>query len=175
MFSAAYEGLASMKNAVLRRFQPNRDTVVGLWDRVRRIPGGPRIFSKIVGRIAPYTGTIGAQVHRLESGYAYCRLPDQRRIRNHLHSIHAIALANFIEETTGLAMVSCMPKGMRGIVTRIEIDYLKKARGDLEAECRAPDVVPGQTNSYRVQTDVRDAAGDIVASGIAHWRIGPNS
>ena len=164
-----------MINIPLIRFQPNRETLTRLWNKAVKIPGGRRLFSQLVGRAAPYTGTIGAQVDHLESGYARCRLRDHRRIRNHLQSIHAIALANFIEETTGLAMVSAVPEGMRGIVTKIEIEYLKKARGELEAECRSPNVVLNQTQDYIVKTEVKDIDGDVVATGMVYWRIGPRT
>ena len=159
----------------LRGFQPNQETLMALWKRLSPIPGGKGVFSRLVGRTAPYTGTIKARVEHLEPGFARCRLKDRRGIRNHLRSIHAIALANFIEETTGLAMVSAVPQGMRGIVVHIEIDYMKKARGALEAECQAPRVTPGESNDYIVETHVKNSAGDVVASGRVHWRIGPRT
>lgn len=153
--------------------RPNRETLTSLWNKMASVPGGKTIFSRLVGRAAPYTGTIKADVMRLKPGFAHCRLSDRRRIRNHLHSIHAIALANFIEETTGLAMVSVIPVDMRGIVVRLEIDYVKKARGELQAECQAPEVVPGQSAQYRVETHVKNSDGEVVAIGCVVWRIGP--
>ena len=84
----------------------------------------------------PYTGSIKARIVRLQPGHAQVRLPDKRRVRNHLNSVHAIALANVAELSTGLAVLSGMPAGINGILIGLEVHYLKKARGELIAECR---------------------------------------
>ena len=40
------------------------------WKRLAPLPLGKRVFSLAIGRMAPYTGTIGAEVVELEAGYA---------------------------------------------------------------------------------------------------------
>ena len=40
-----------------------------VWDRLERIPGGKLLYSRMIGRLAPYTGTIGAVVQELGDGY----------------------------------------------------------------------------------------------------------
>ena len=149
------------------------ESIMGLWARLKKLPGGKALFSKAIGRTAPYTGTIGARVIHLEPGTARLTMADRPAVRNHLKSVHAIALANFIEETTGLAMMSNMPDECRGIVTKIEVEYLKKARGLLTAESTAPQVDPTTSGEYFVTTDVVNESGEVVARGGAHWKIGP--
>lgn len=146
-----------------------------LWDRCARVPGGRWAFSRILGMMIPYTGSIGARVEALQPGHARVTLRDRRAVRNHLGSIHALAIANLGEVTSGLATILALPPGTRSIVTELSIDYLKKARGALMAESRVsvPASISAPTDVV-VTTEITDAAGDAVARTRVRWRLAPS-
>jgi len=149
--------------------------LLSLWQKTSRLPFGKWLFSKILGRIVPYTGSIGAVVESLNAGYVRVRLHDKRKVRNHLNSIHAIALMNLGEMVSGLALNVGLPSNVRGIVTNMDIEFLKKARGTLVAECRCdiPDVV--EDMQFTVRSQIVDKDGETVANVTVHWRLGLKS
>ncbi|MEO8880811.1 MAG: DUF4442 domain-containing protein [Gemmatimonadaceae bacterium] len=146
-----------------------------MWDRLRPLPFGGSVFNLILRWMIPYSGSIHPQVRELRAGYAKVRMADRRQVRNHLHSVHAIALMNLGELATGLAMTLAMPDGARGIVTGLSMEYLKKARGPLLAECTAPPFDATVSGRHDFHADIVDAHGDVVARITANWLVGPTT
>lgn len=141
------------------------------FERASVVPGGRTLFSMALGLYIPYTGTTGAEVLAIGDGVATVRLPDRRRVRNHLDSLHAIALANVGELSTGLAVMGAVPGKGRMILRRLEVEYLRKARGEVTATGRA-DVPQGPgRHEILASSEVRDAAGNVVTKVRATWVV----
>ncbi len=98
---------------------------------------------------------------------------DRKKVRNHLQSIHAIALINLGEIATGLAVLSTIPRNMRGIVLGLEAEYVKKARGKLVAiaDFKLPSEIDGST-PVKASAELVDEAGEVVARVHACWLLG---
>lgn len=147
--------------------------VLPIWNRVRRLPGGRRLFSRALGLLVPYTGTIRADIVELERGFARVQLHDRRAVRNHLRSVHAVAIVNLAELTASLAVSTAQPADGRWIVTGLDTEYLKKARGTITAECRMPDIDWSSPRDVTGEVICRDGSGTVVARTRPRWRIGP--
>ncbi len=148
-------------------------SIPALWRRLSGRPGGRLLFSFLVGRFARYSGSIGARVLELEPGRSVPTLRDRRRVRNHLGSVHATALVTFGELASGLAMMAGMPERSRAIVTKLEIEYLQKARGPLTAYGKAPIPETAERQEYLVTASIRNTADEEVARLGVHWLVGP--
>ena len=104
---------------------------------------------------------------------ARVEIPDRRSNRQHLGSVHAIALMNVAEMTSGLAMMSGLPDGVRGIVTSLSMEYYKKARGTITAVSRVSIPTVTDDQDFDVTAACLDAAGAVVAKATVRWRLGP--
>jgi acyl-coenzyme A thioesterase PaaI-like protein len=166
--------LADLKRLIpVPSLDGNRNLIRQAWDLMHGLPGGKVLFSKLVGRMAPYTGTIGALVVRLRPGQAEVQMADKRGVRNHLDCVHAIALANLAELAGNVALAYSLPDDGRFIVSGMEIEYLKKARGMITAVGESPVPRTSVRAQYDVAVSLRDASGEEVARAILHSLVGP--
>ena len=145
--------------------------ILKTWQLCKQIPIiGKWLFRFAVRRYAPYSGSIFPDVEKLEKGFARVSIQDRKRLRNPFQSIHAIALANLGEIVTGLAVLTSVPQGRRGIVKAFKINFYKKARGKITCECHT--TFPDQDGPFQVSADLFDQSGEKVANVIADWAIG---
>jgi acyl-coenzyme A thioesterase PaaI-like protein len=143
------------------------------WTRLEGVPGGKALFSRLIGLAAPYTATINAQVLELGVGRAKVVIKDRRGLRNHLSSVHAVALVNLAELTGNIALAYSLPDDARFIVAGLSIDYLKKARGPITGTTLCPVPETSERKEYEVPVELRDAAGDLVARAVLKTMVGP--
>jgi acyl-coenzyme A thioesterase PaaI-like protein len=94
-------------------------------------------------------------------------------VRNHLGSVHAIALTNLAEIAGNLALLYSAPDDSRMILTGLSMEYLKKARGHLEAECHCPIPDSNAKREFRLEVPIRDGDGNTVAVGTLRSLLGP--
>ena len=165
---------ASTRAAATRASATPGETMRRAWARLAPLPGGRWLFSKLVGWKAPYTGSIRPRVEALEPGFCRVAIRERRALRNPFHSIHAVALLNAAEAASGLATLVALPDDVRGIITRLEIDYAKKARGTIVAECRTspPAGIVGPT-PHLADVVLTDETGETVATARATWTLAP--
>ena len=146
--------------------------LLGLWRRLARLPGGPWLFSRIFGFMVPYSGSVRPRIRVLEPGHAEVEIPDRRSNRQHLGSVHAIALMNLAEMTSGLAVMAGLPPTVRGIVTQLSMTYHRKARGTIRAVARAAVPTVSEDRDFDVMAECFDPAGTLVATAEVRWRLG---
>jgi acyl-coenzyme A thioesterase PaaI-like protein len=151
----------------------HRNVVRIAWDLLHVVPGGKTLFSRMVGRMAPYTGSINATVTVLREGYAEVEMADRKAVRNHLDCVHAIALANLAELAGNVALAYTLPDDARFIVSGMDIEYVKKARGTITAIGEPPIPRSSARMAYAVPVSLRDAKGEEVARVVLRSLVGP--
>lgn len=144
------------------------------WKRLSGLPGGIWFFSRAVGFLIPYTGSIRPRVEEARPGFARVSMPDRRAVRNHLHSLHAVALVNLGEFTTGIATHFAMADDDRAILTNISAEYLRKARGRITATATLEQNAP-LYGPIVVKATLFNEDNAVVAVVEATWLVGKNN
>ncbi len=147
------------------------EKILANWKKLQNKPFGKQMFSRAVGKMAAYTGTIKALITDLKPGHCQSFLKERRLNKNHLKSIHAVALINLGEVTSGLAVLSGMTSQVRGILTKMEMEYIIKAKGDLTAECICDIPEVKENLEYTVKASIKNTKGEVVAVGTFHWLL----
>ncbi|MEZ5545873.1 MAG: hotdog fold domain-containing protein [Lysobacteraceae bacterium] len=147
-------------------------SVLRLHRRLACRPFGVWLFSRLVCLKAPYFSSIGPRVHLLEPGRCEATIRNRRKVRNHIGTVHAIALCNLAELTGGLVTDASIPDSMRWIPRGMTVEYLKKAKGTMRAVAM-PDAAPREAaEGYElpVVVEVFDSAGEkVFRARIAMW------
>jgi acyl-coenzyme A thioesterase PaaI-like protein len=134
-----------------------------LFQRLGASAPGRWLFSRMVCWRAPYFASIAPRIEVLEPGRCVVRVRDRRRVRNHLGTVHAIALCNAAELAGGLATDATLPAALRWIPKGMTVRYLKKARGTLHALATVVDVDATRgAHDIHALVEVRNRDNDVV-------------
>ncbi len=151
----------------------DRNLIREAWNLLAGLPGGKALFSRLIGQLAPYSGSIGARVVALRPGFAQVALDDRRAVRNHLSCVHAIALCNLAEIAGNVAVAYSLPDDARFIVAGLSIEYVKKARGTITATGECAPTMTSDRVEYPIPVTMTDAAGEVVARATLRTLVGP--
>ena len=142
----------------------NTNSILGMYQRLQRLPFGKRLFSWVFCRKAPYFASIRPSVEVLRPHYSEVRLRKRRRVENHIGTVHVIAICNALEMAMGGMAEATIPEHLRCIPKGMRVDYTAKANSDILAIAEAdPDAwVPGDLE-VRVRALRED--GTVVVEG----------
>ena len=119
--------------ATLAATRPNRlARTLGQLDRVPAV-ARPWARNLVLRRAVPFTGTAGLQYVALTPQRVEVAVANQRRVQNHIHGVHAAAMALLAETATGFCVGMNLPDDKLPLIKTLHVDYLKRAQGDMKA------------------------------------------
>ena len=133
-----------------------------LYNKLKDFPGGRRIFTWGVCRTAPYFASIRPLTEDLRPGYARVTMKKRRKVENHIHTVHAIAMCNLAEIVMGLVTEVSIPPGARWIPVGMTVAYLRKATTDMTGSADVSHLDWSGDGNFVVPVKVTDTQQQLV-------------
>jgi acyl-coenzyme A thioesterase PaaI-like protein len=148
--------------------------VLRAWQRASASSLGRWFFARAVCRRAPYFGTIRPRF--LELAPAVCRVSmrKRRKVENHIHTVHALAMGNLCELAAGMVTEVTIPGSMRWLPRGMTIEYLRRAESDVTATARlTKNEWTGAPENLAVPVSVIDMTGTEVVRAVITMYVSP--
>ncbi len=109
--------------------------ILKIYNSLKGLPLGKRLFSYITCKSAPYFGSIRPLFQELEPGKCVILMKKRKSVTNHIKTVHAIAMCNLVELAGGVCTDVSLPEGVRWIPKGMTVEYLALAKTDLKGVC----------------------------------------
>jgi len=154
--------------------------VVDLYAKSHAIPFvGDRLFSFAFSQVAPYFWTIRPRFTVIEPNHAEVVIPKRRGVKNHIGTVHAIALCNGLEAAMGVLAEASIPSDKRWIPKGMEVSYTAKATTDItciaetDPEQWTGEALPDQGGDVGVRVKGVRTDGTVVIEGVIRLWVTP--
>ena len=153
-----------------------------LYEKLKDRWYGKKMYSCILGIYSPYTMTINPVVECYTCNHCKVSIDEAWGIKNPFNSVHAMALGNLGEFTSGLLMIEYLNNlskikkeaHFKGSIIKIEMEYYKKASGKLSAVCNLENRCKNNIYTDIINTfctDIINTSGETVCKVTSYWDI----
>jgi acyl-coenzyme A thioesterase PaaI-like protein len=142
-----------------------------MYRRLEGLPLGKHAFSLFYQVAAPYFLSIPASVKDVAPGVVHAEMPAVPWTRNHLGTVHAIALCNLAEYTMGAVAEATIPSTHRWVPKGMTVEYKGMARGRMHATATLtlPEPLGDKFALPVAITVVNDAGEEVFDAEIRIW------
>ncbi len=138
--------------------------ILQLYQKCTKWPFGDKLFSRLICRMAPYFGTVKPLITELTPNHCELVIKKQRRVHNHIGTVHVIAICNGLEMAMGALAEATIPAHLRWIPKGMSVNYTAKAGSDIR--CVASTQADAwQEGDLDVQVSAYDSKNVVVVTG----------
>lgn len=140
---------------------------------------GERLFSFAFSQVAPYFWSIRPRFTVIEPHHAEVVIPKRRAVKNHIGTVHAIALCNGLEAAMGVLAEATIPDDKRWIPKGMEVAYTAKATSDITCHADtdpaqwSDDALPSTGGEVPVRVKGVRTDGTVVIEGVIRLWVTP--
>jgi acyl-coenzyme A thioesterase PaaI-like protein len=92
------------------------------------------LLSRLFGRFVPFIGTAGLRFEQVGQQQLVVSIRNRRKVQNHIHGVHAAAMALLAETATGFVLAMNVPDDRLMLLKSMKVDYLQRSQGAMRAQ-----------------------------------------
>ena len=130
----------------------------------------------LMRNVVRFVGTAKLDILELTGERCVVAVKNRKRVRNHIGSVHAAAIALIAETATGFVVGLNVPDDRAPVIKSLKVEYKKRAKGALRAEAsltaeQIAQIVSTEKGDVTVAVKVTDEAGvePVVCEMIWAW------
>ena len=132
----------------------------------------------MIGRAVPFVGTAGVSFDEIRPGLVTVSIANRRRVRNHIGSVHAVAMTLLAEGATGFVVAMSIPDDKVPVVKSLTVQFVRRASGALTATATLTHediarIERDEKGEIRVPVQVLDETGAEPITVEAVWAWSP--
>lgn len=143
---------------------------------VKKLEAYPkRLLSWVIGRKVPFVGTSNIRFELMTKDKVVVSLKNKRKVRNHIHQIHAAAMILLAETATGMVLGMNIPDDRIPLVKSLNTDFVKRSTGAMRAEAVFTEaqraLLQTEKGETKIQVKITDELGvePIVCEVVWAW------
>ncbi len=98
-----------------------------------------KLLSGILGAAVPYAGTTRIQILKLDAKSSTIQVTNHRRTRNHIGTVHVVAMVMVAESATGFIVGMNAPDDRMVLLKKMTIDCKRRCEGTITAKAELTD------------------------------------
>ena len=136
------------------------------WQKASGSRIGRWLFAQSICRRAPYFASIKPRFLELRPTLCRVSFANRKSVRNHLGTIHALAMGNLCELAAGMVTEVTVPTNMSWVPRGMTIEYLRRAESEVTATARLDKTEWTQAQNVAVPITVVDRNGTEVVRAV---------
>ncbi|WP_174874315.1 DUF4442 domain-containing protein [Vogesella oryzae] len=112
-----------------------KNSMCRMVDKTAALPAGLRSWAitKMFGRFVPFLGTAGLVFEEVSRERMVVSVKNRKKVQNHIHGLHAAAMALLAETATGFVVGMNVPDDKLMLLKSMKVSYFKRAQGNMKA------------------------------------------
>ena len=120
-----------------------------------------RVISLTMGKMVPYVGTSLIRIEEMNNDRVVASIPNKKRVQNHIHNVHAAAMALLAETASGFVVGMNLPDDKLPLIKSLHVDFKKRTKGAMRVvasltEEQKQKIVSQEKGNVAVEVHVTD-------------------